>query len=417
MSRRLWIGLALMLLLACMCVTAVGGVLGVYAVQNIPAAARLVRGSSSSPTVQATLRPTFTPVQAIGETSTPSPAPTQLPTQPVPTPAERTTAVAPSPSVVAIVEPTEGTVTVGTTVTLTATVSATTLPPPPPTVAPAPEWIAFETKRGESGDYEIFVVAPDGSRQTNVSRSWADDVAPVWSPDGRRIAFVSLRDTVLGKWGLGNGSIYVMDFDPYTGEGGGNVQQLTDDAGNEGWPTWSADGQRVAFHSDRSGNWDIWVVNVDGSGLTNLTNQPGDDRYAAWSRDGKKIAFTSKRGGNQDVWVMNADGSNPVNLTNAEGRDRYPMWAPDGKRLTFNSNRDGNFEVYMMNADGSDQRNISNSPETTEGLADWSPDGERLVLYSDRPGNKDVFVLNLSDGRWTNITNHRADDEFCTWSR
>ena len=272
MRRKLLIGLAIAFVMVCICVVAVGGALGVYAVQNIPAAARLVRNSPTVPAVKATLRPTFTPVLAPTETSTPAPRPTQVQTQTVPAAVEATSIVTPSPTEAVVAEPTEGSVVVTPTTTLTVTVVPTALPPPPPTDAPAPEWIAFETKRGESGDYEVFAVAPDGSRLTNVSQSWADDVAPVWSPDGRRIAFVSLRDTVLGKWGLGNGSIYVMDFDPITGQGGGNVRRLTDGNGDEGWPTWSADGKRVAFHSDRSGNWDIWVVNVDGTGLTNLTN-------------------------------------------------------------------------------------------------------------------------------------------------
>jgi Tol biopolymer transport system component len=266
-------------------------------------------------------------------------------------------------------------------------------------------------------------MAPDGSRLANLTLSWADDVAPVWSPNGRRIAFVSLRDTLAGKWGLEPSSIYLMDFDPLTGMGGGNVVRLTDDEGDDGWPTWSADGQRVAFESDRSGNWDIWIVNVDGSGLTNLTRSPEDERYPAWSPDGKKMAFTLKRSGRSNVWVMNVEDAltgsgeySPVNLTKTPHRDRYAMWSPDGKKIAFNTNRDGDQEIYVMDADGSNPTNVSRAPESTEGLADWSPDGKRLVLYSDRPGNKDEFVVNLAGGPWANITNHPASDEFSTWA-
>ena len=69
---------------------------------------------------------------------------------------------------------------------------------------------------------------------------------------------------------------------------------MTKDGGNDGWPTWAPDGGRIAFESDRSGNWDIWVMNPDGTGLTNLTQSPEDELYPAWSPDGKKIAFTSQ---------------------------------------------------------------------------------------------------------------------------
>ncbi|MGQ9599801.1 MAG: hypothetical protein ACUVWZ_10335 [Anaerolineae bacterium] len=285
-----------------------------------------------------------------------------------------------------------------------------------PVPSSRPQWIAFETKRGSLGDYEIYVIAPDGSRLTNLTNCWADDVAPVWAPDGRRIAFVSFRDTLAGKVNLGNGSLYILDFDPLTGASAGSVRRVTDDQGYDGWPTWSPDGQRLAFHSNRGGDWDIWVINEDGTGLTNLTRHPGDDRYPAWSPDGEKIAFTSERSGDQDIWIMNADGSNLVNLTATPGRDRYPMWSPDGRKLTFNTNRDGNQEIYIMNADGSDPTNLSRSPGSIEGLASWSPDGRKVVLYSDRAGSKDLYVVDLETGQWQNLTDHPASDEFCTWS-
>jgi Tol biopolymer transport system component len=214
-----------------------------------------------------------------------------------------------------------------------------------------------------------------------------------------------------------------MDFDPSSGEGGGNVVRLTPNGGSDAWPTWSPDGQRLGFASDRSGNWDIWVINVDGSGLVNLTNSPDDEQYPAWSPDGRQMAFTSGRSGNSDVWLMSVDeglqgagSANAVNLTQSPRKDRYAMWSPDGTRIAFNTNRDGNQEIYVMNADGSDPTNVTNAPDSAEGLADWSPNGRRLALYSDRPGNKDIFVVNLGGGDWTNVTNHRTDDEFCTWS-
>ena len=220
---------------------------------------------------------------------------------------------------------------------------------------------------------------------------------------------------------MGKGAIYVKAFDATTGKGG-EVWRVTDDGGSEGWPTWSPDGKRIAFQSDRSGNWDIWIANVDGTGLAQLTRHPAEDRYAAWSPDGKKIAFTSKRSGNEDLWVLDveaalksSDDAGAVRLTTSPARDRYPFWSPDGKQLTFNTDRDGNFEVYIINSDGSGPRNVSNSP-STEGLADWSPNGKRLVLYSDRSGNKEVYILDLATLAWTNISTNPVSDEFCAWS-
>jgi Tol biopolymer transport system component len=398
------VGCALVLL-------AVLGVGGIYLTRNVPAVARMVYGDPATATPVATLRATFTsllPTFTLTPTSSPVPMATSTPTlQIAPAVAETPGGARATP------EPTEPV----PSPSATSTVEPPTPTPVPPTATAVPrrQWIAFETKRKNRSDYEIFVMTANGSQMTNLTNSWADDVAPVWSPDGRRIAFISFRDTVAGKWGMGPGAVYVMDFDPQTGTAS-NPTRVTGKNIDAGWPTWSPDGKRIAFHSAKAGNYDIWAIGVDGSELVNLTQDPSDDQYPAWSPDGTRIAFTSKRSGNQDVWVMNADGSNPVNLTRSPGRDRYPMWSPDGKRFTFNTSRDGNQEIYIMNADGSNQKNVSLSPDSIEGMADWSPDGKRLVFYSNRPGNKDVFVLNLGNGKWINLTSNPASDEFCTWS-
>jgi len=419
MTRKRWFLVGILLILACLLITGIGAV---FLVNNVPGIARLVYGDPHSPETSPTLWAPFTPFLP---TATLTPTPTPTSSQATPAALLRPTASR-SASVTDTKEPISPPATVPPTSSpepLTPSPEPPTSTPQLPGPTPGPQWIAFETKRGSLGDYDIFVMAPDGSQLNNLTQSWADDVAPVWSPDGRRIAFVSFRDTLAGKWGVGNGSIYIMNFDPLTGTGGGNVTRVTDDEGSDGWPTWSPDGKRIAFQSDRGGNRDIWVINTDGSSLVRLTNHPSADRYPDWSPDGKKIAFTSKRGGDEDIWVMKVqailqgtDGSQPTNLTKSPSRDRYATWSPDGRKLAFNTKRDGNFEVYLMNADGSNPKNVSQSPNSTEGLADWSPDGKYLVFYSDRSGDKDVFVLDLASGQWTNITNNPANDEFCTWS-
>jgi TolB protein len=90
---------------------------------------------------------------------------------------------------------------------------------------------------------------------------------------------------------------------------------LTFGAGDSRAPAWSPDGARIAFESWTNANWDIHVINADGTGLTRLTTQPRFDGSPRWSPDAERIAFTSDRDGSLDIWVMNADGSNPVNLT------------------------------------------------------------------------------------------------------
>jgi TolB protein len=404
-TRRRWLIVVVLLLLACVLI---GGGASLYLLQHVPGIARWAYGDPSTSTEALAFGSTYVLPSIATLTPTPPDA-TSTPPPPSPTTFSEATSTGEQPTGGVIVLPSH---------TPTPEPAAPEPPTPtqkPPTPKPATEWLAFETKRGSLGDYEIFVVTADGSRLTNLTNSWADDTSPVWSPNGQRLAFVSLRDTPLGKWGLAPGSIYLSDFDPVSGAGG-NLFRLTDGTNHDGWPTWSPDGKRIAFHSDRDGDLDIWVINSDGSGRTQLTSSAGDDAHPAWSPDGISIAFTSEREGNPDIWVMNADGSNPVKLTDAPSRDRYPMWSPDGARIAFNTNRDGNQEIYVMSADGSNQTNVTNSPSTIEGFADWSPDGKRLVFYSSHSGTKDIFILDLTTDQWTSITDDPADDEFCTWS-
>jgi TolB protein len=215
------------------------------------------------------------------------------------------------------------------------------------------------------------------------------------------ISFHSDRD--------GNWEIYVMHPD------GSNVRRLSDDEAMDAALAWSPDGELAAFSSDRTGDREIFVMHADGSGLVNITNDPSTDSNSSWSPDGTKIAYESGRGGDWDIWVANADGSSPINVTNAEGGDGKPVWSPDGTRIAFESARDGNVEIYVANADGSGQINLTNSPATDQRPV-WSPDGRQIAFHTDRDGNPEVYVMNADGSALMNLTNNAADDKQPVWS-
>src|SRR5215218_938237 len=127
--------------------------------------------------------------------------------------------------------------------------------------------------------------------------------------DGR-IVFVSTRDGNGDNYITGEGEIYVMNAD------GTNQTRLTFNAADDGDPTWSPDGQKIAFASDRDGDLDIYTMNADGTGTTQLTNAPAADFSPAWSPDGTRIAFVRIVNGAGEIGVMNANGTGHVNITN-----------------------------------------------------------------------------------------------------
>src|SRR5436309_1765074 len=134
-------------------------------------------------------------------------------------------------------------------------------------------------------------------------------------------------------------------------------------------------GSRIAFASDRDGNFEIYEMNADGSGQTRLTVTEGlnFNLRPSWSPDGEKIAFRSDRDGNWNIYMINVDASGLVPLTTSPAADIGPCWSPDGKQIAFESDRDGNAEIYVMNADGSAQTRLTSNPAFDDiGPGCWS---------------------------------------------
>ena len=229
------------------------------------------------------------------------------------------------------------------------------------------------------------------SRATRTPKAQEQEVKPAnhTTPQRGRIAFASDRD--------GDFEIYVMNPD------GSGQTRITNEPTDDISPVWSADGERLAFVSYRDGNAEIYVMTSSGGNVTRLTNNPADDLDPAWSPDGRLIAFTSGRDNTDEIFVMNADGSNQRNLSNnREGDDNQPAWSPTGMSLAFASNRDENVEIYVISADGSNQRNFTNNP-ATDSNPTWSP--MRITFQSDRDSvpnmpetNFEIYSINGANG-------------------
>lgn len=201
----------------------------------------------------------------------------------------------------------------------------------------------------------------------------------------------------------------------------GALRKVTTFSSSE--PSWSPDGKKIAFYSNRSGDYEIYVVNADGTGLVQLTKAPGTDDMPAFSPDGKQIAFISDRTGDNEIYVMNADGSNPRQLTRDPGDDIHPRWSPDGQRILFNSSRGSKnhedpeiYEIYAMKPDGTGLQQITRAGGVNT-YASWSPDGKKIVFRKIIEGNNsEIFVMKSDGSGQVNLTKSPAFDGWPSWS-
>ena len=178
---------------------------------------------------------------------------------------------------------------------------------------------------------------------------------------------------------------------------------------------------KIAFHSDRDGQFDIYVMKPDGSEVTRLTDAPRSDMNPVWSPDGTKIAYESGYRPHFDIYVMDADGANVTRLTYDIAHDRHPVWSPDGARIAFQSDRDGNHEIYIINADGTRLSRLTDNP-ADDGAPSWSPDGSMMAFQSNRSGigeseSYEIYVMTLDRSALTRLTNNDAWDGNPRWSR
>jgi Tol biopolymer transport system component len=186
-----------------------------------------------------------------------------------------------------------------------------------PVWSPDGQQIAFGSYR--NANWDVWVMDADGSGQQNLTRNRAQDYFPSWSPDGRKIAFVRTNNSWRHRGHPEE--LWVMNADGsgqhrLVREARNIPQQpWWSDWSIIGAPRWSPDGRKLLFVSRRDRNREIYVINADGSGQRRMTHSPGADSDPAWSPDGRKIAFISTRDGELAIYVMNPDGSQQRSIT------------------------------------------------------------------------------------------------------
>jgi dipeptidyl aminopeptidase/acylaminoacyl peptidase len=226
------------------------------------------------------------------------------------------------------------------------------------------------------------------------------------APD--RIVFQSNRD--------GDFEIYIINVD------GSNLQQLTNNSNiDDKYPAVSPDGRRIAFQAksdaERDSGWEIYVMDIDGRNQTRLTSNNNWDRLPTWSPDGRQIAFISDRGGQFAVYVMDANGQNVTQVSNTGERDGHVSWSINNQ-LVWNTGGDSSktWRIVTSNVDG---RNLKQLAGNGNWSPEWSPDGRSIVFVSSRIGgdtNPGIFLMNADGSNQRLLVDGPGEDWGARWS-
>ena len=225
-----------------------------------------------------------------------------------------------------------------------------------PRWSPDSSRLAYAASQAGKESY-VYISDLSQSPSPRLSDISSDEVGD-WSSDGNSVVFSSSNLSAPG----------IHDRNP----DGVNQRQIS--CGNDYGAKWSPDNKKLAFISDRDGTPNIYVIergiddpkcDADAEstlGLYQLTDTEGSEYDISWSPDGRQILFVSERDGNPEIYVMDNSGNNVVRLTrNDKVKDVQPVWSPDGKNIAFASDLDGDFDIFIINNKGEDQKRLTNN--------------------------------------------------------
>jgi Tol biopolymer transport system component len=299
----------------------------------------------------------------------------------------------------------------------------------------------FVAKRSPNGNQIVNVICPNNEMRfyyvnpdATVIKPLLDSPIPsfavdnsitnmVWSPDDQFVALTLVSPTKSSLYILNvqdnskSEEIVLSDSELYIAPSWQPVveENLAKDVPTPQPPSNSPSNRLIAFASDQNGNFDIYTIRADGSGLTNITNNPAMDANPIWSPDGKRIAFESDRDGSRQIYVMDSDGSNVFQLANGQGenilihhRNEFSPWSPDGTSLLIGEQLSGeeNWKLYVLDVKEGHKTLLGDESNRFTPIS-WSPNGQQvalLVVDLQDPYQNHLYIINRDGSDLREIT-------------
>ena len=240
------------------------------------------------------------------------------------------------------------------------------------------------TGTGSNAQYALMVADSDGYNPQTVVSSPEPLMSPSWSPDGNKLAYVSFEG--------GNSSIYIQDISS------GSRQLVSKFRGINSSPAFSPDGNRLALTLSRSGNPEIYVMNLGSKALTQITNHFSIDTEPTWSADGGTLYFTSDRGGQPQIYKAAAGGGSASRVSFQGSYNASPTVSFDGKKIATAQGSGNTYRIAMMDSSLGSARWSTLSPGSLDESPSFAPNGA-MIIYAAREGGRGVLYAVSADGR------------------
>lgn len=277
--------------------------------------------------------------------------------------------------------------------------------------SPNGKWLVLSDKTSSQEPFSLYLLSPETGekrRLTTPPASVIGDCSPAFSPDGKLLAFVRVISAVVGE-------VYLLSLD------GGDPRQMTFSGEGISNLAWTPNGREIVFSSRYGGKSSLLRLPVEGGSPQWLTASGSGTQYPTFSQQGNRLAW-ARNTDNTDIFRValksEAEANQALaNLIASTAIETSPRYSPDGKRIAFVSNRSGSDEIWVCGSEGENPIRLTSFRGPLVGSPSWSPDGRQIVFDCRPEGNADIFVVNSEGGQPRRLTSDAAEDIVPSWSR